>query len=196
MTSARIAKTAVAQSVLLVEELTARGWTANRHPVNDKDVAQSALLIPPSGALPVKITVVTYPDDAAQLVEFIYEPSRGTGKWSSGDARSYWRMSVFDAPATAIVAAAHVAITGGPGPTFDTAGQEGWETCVNHTAAGHLESTAFVHPTGQVAAVFHYPDTPGECGAWLMFAPSCHADATGHTPARVVRALAESLLVL
>ncbi|WP_194911459.1 hypothetical protein [Catenulispora rubra] len=195
MTSARIAKTTVAKSVMLVDEFTARGWTANRHPVLDSaDVSQSALLRPPSGAVSVKLTIVTYPDGGT-LAELIYEPSRGKGYWSGGNARSYWRMSVFNAPASAILATAHIAITGENGPTFDTVAYEGWETCATYTAGGHLQSTSFAHPTGQVAAVYHYPDTPGECGAWLISGPSCHADATGHTPAPVIRALAENLLV-
>jgi hypothetical protein len=195
MTSTRIAKTAVAHSIMLVEEFVARGWTANRHPVRDEaDVAQSALLVPPSGALPLKLTIVTYPDSGGQLVEFICEPSRGTGKWSNS-TRSYWRVSVFDAPAPALLATARFAITSERGPIFDTAAHEGWEACSTHTADGHLESTTFVHPTGQVAAAYHYPDTPGECGAWLIQGPGCYADATGHAPAPLIRHLAESLLV-
>ncbi|MEZ0107928.1 hypothetical protein ABH920_001920 [Catenulispora sp. EB89] len=194
MTSARIAKTAVAQSVLLLEEFITRGWTVNQHPVrDDADVSQAALLTPPSGAVPVKLAIVTEPNGGAKLAEFIYEPTRGTGKGSSG-APCFWRMSIFDAPASAILAAARVAITDEHGPTFNTATYEGWEACSTHTASGHLASTTFVHPTGQVAASYHYPDVPGECGAWLIYGPVCYADATGHTPGPVIRAFAENLL--
>jgi len=194
MTSARIAKTAVAQSVLLVEEFMARGWTAKQHPVrDDADVSQAALLTPPTGAVPVKLAIVTEPDGGAKLAEFIYEPTRGTGKRDTS-ACPFWRLSIFDAPASAILAAARVAITAERGPTFNTAAYEGWEACSTHSASGHLTSTTFVHPTGQVAASYHYPDVPGECGAWLIYGPVCYADATGHTPGPVIREFAESLL--
>ena len=195
MTSGRIAKTAVAEAVMLVDEFVSRGWTANRHPVRDgAKVAQSALLTPPSGVVPVKLTVVTYPGGGGQLVEFMHEPLRGTGKWSSS-ARSFWRMSVFDAPASAIRAVARVATTDDHGPTFNTATHEGWEACSTHAASGHLESTTFVHPTGQVSAAYHYPSAPGECGGWLICASGSYAEATGHTPGPVIRELSESLLV-
>ena len=195
MTSARIAKTAVAQSVLLVEEFIARGWTAIKHPVrDDAALSQAALLVPPSGAVPVKLAIVTEPNGGAKLAELIYEPTRGTGKGNSS-GYPFWRLSIFDGPASAILAAAHVAITAEHGPTFNTATYEGWEACSTHTASGHLTSTTFVHPIGQVAASYHYPDVPGECGAWLIYGPVCYADATGHTPGPVIRELAESLLV-
>lgn len=195
MTSVRIAKTAVAESVMLVEDFVSRGWTANRHPVRDSaHLAQSALLTPPSGVVPVKLTVVTYPDGGGQLVEFVHEPLRGTGKWSSS-ARSFWRMSIFDAPPSAIRAAARVAITDEHGPTFDVATNEGWEVCSTREASGHLTSTTFVHPTGQVSAAYHYPAAPGECGGWLICASGSYAEATGHTPGPVIRQLSESLLV-
>ena len=195
MTSARIAKTAVAASVMLVDEFVSRGWTAHRHPVRDgARAAQSALLMPPSGVVPVKLTIVTYPDGGGQLVEFIHEPLRGTGKWSSS-ARSFWRLSLFDVPASAIRAAARVATTVEHGATFDTATQEGWESCSTHAASGRLESTTFVHPTGQVSAAYHYPTAPGECGGWLICASGCYAEATGHTPGPVIRELCENLLI-
>lgn len=194
MTSARIAKTAVAESVLLVEEFIVRGWTANQHPVrDDANVSQAALLTPPSGAVPVKLALVTEPNGGAKLAEFIYEPTRSTGK-GSRHVRPFWRLSIFDAPARAILATARVAITDEHGPTFNTATYEGWEACSTHAASGHLTSTTFVHPTGQVAASYHYPDVPGECGAWLIYGPVCYADATGHTPGPVIRELGESLL--
>lgn len=193
MATTRIASTAVAKSVVLTDQLTARGWTATRSQVRDpRRVSQTVRLAPPLGSAPVKIMIVTYPEDGAQLVEFTCEPSRGTGKWSTG-AQFYWRLSVFDAPHTAILAAARVALTQEHGPVFDTAAQDGWETCLTRDANGHLAASTFVHPVGRVSATFHYPFTPGECGGWVIAAPTCHADATGHTPGPVIRALAESL---
>lgn len=194
MSATRIATTAAAQSVVLTEELTARGWTAKRCHVRDaRKVAQTVSLAPPVGSVPVKIMIATYPEDGGQLVEFTCEPTRGTGKWSTG-AQFFWRMSVFDAPQKAILAAARVALTQEHGAVFDTAAQEGWEACLTRSVTGHLESSTFVHPTGQVSATYHYPHAPGECGGWVIDAATCHADATGHTPGPVVRELAENLL--
>lgn len=193
MTSTRIATTVAAQSVVLTEALTTRGWTAKRSEVRDAcKVTQTISLTPPLGSAPVRLMIATYPENGGQLVEFISEPTRGTGKSSTG-SRFYWRLSVFDAPQSAILAAARTALACDHGATFDTAAYEGWETCHLRSSTDQLVTSTFVHPTGQVTATYHYPTAPGECGGWLICAPDSYADASGHTPGPVIRELAENL---
>lgn len=195
MIFSRVAVTPAAQSVVVDETLISAGWTSRRTRARDgHQISHSIAFQPPPGSEPVELLLVRYPHDGGQLAELIRAFSRGTS--TPGDARRFpWRLSILDAPAPVVVAAARLAIRESRGPTFDTAMWEGWESVLKRSTGNRLAKSTFVHPTGQVVASYHYPVGAGECGGWTISTPTVWADATGHTPGPLVRAVAESLLL-
>lgn len=190
MTATRVARTPAAQRAVLTEALTLSGWTAKRTPARQyPHLPKVVELVPPPGSMQLKLLLVSYPHSDGQLAELIAEPTRLAAKGGRG-MRPSWRLSAFDAPATAVLAAAKAAAEEANVPTLDVAG---WEISNAYSVAGQLTATCFTDPQSGVDATFHFPMSAGDCGGWLINGTRCYADASAHVPGAVIHALATGL---
>lgn len=210
MTSYPSAATSVliARAEVIGKSLTRRGWTSSVEPRTKHPGTHHATLWVPGATPGVSLLILTIDGRQGQLAE-LFGPANSTaradvdGRPRSG-RRPSWRLTAYDAPAAALIAAA-LSAADDP-PDAQTLEAAGW-TVVRHQADDRRRPALpeFIRPDGAVSAAFRAPTfTPpcercshcgelGDMGGWLITGPGFTADATAHTPGSVVTAFALAL---
>ncbi|MBS2545514.1 hypothetical protein KGQ19_01390 [Catenulispora sp. NL8] len=155
----------------------------------------------------VKLLVLSLGMQRGQIVEIAGAPRPRTFPTRGGHAigaRPSWRLTAYDPPAEAILAAALAA--GDSAPELGAFEVAGWTAVRPHTSKVSRPRVAtYTRPDGAVVASFHMPTfTPscercaehgdhGDAGGWLVAGLGVTCDATAHTPGSVISAFALAL---
>ena len=208
----------LARAEALGKALTHRGWTGRREPEDQHPGAIAATAHTRPG---IRVLILTLGGRLGQMIEITAEAATGYRGESGRRVRAVkpsWRMTAYDPPFEAILAAATAA--GPPDPnSLETAG---WT--VEHALARNVDgnalsytadaatpwgakvrATRFTRPDGALIATFHLPTyTPpcehcshhgelGDTGGWDITGPGFTAEATAHTPPAVISAFTHAL---
>lgn len=200
--------------------LTHRGWTSRREPDNQHPGAISATTYARPG---IRTLILTLGGRHGQMIEIIAEAAtgyRGQAGRRVREVKPSWRLTAYDAPIEAVLAAATAALDDPQDASpLVPAGWTVEHALVRKDGSGAMPYTAdaavswsakvrasrFTRPDGAVIAVFHVPSyTPpcehcthhgelGDTGGWDITGPGFTAEATAHTPAAVIGALTRAL---
>jgi hypothetical protein len=211
----------LARAEALGKALTRYGWTSCREPQDEHPGAVAATAYTRLG---VRALVLTLGGRRGQMIEVTAESSCGYRREASRRARgleTFWRLTAYDPPTEAILAAAIAPFDGLPaGNPLDLAG---WtiERALAHKLGSSAMSytytytytakaavplgakfcaTRFTRPDGVVTATFHIPTyippcehCPGDTGGWIITGPGFVAETTAHIPVAVIGAFIRAL---
>jgi len=210
----------LARAEALGKALAHRGFTGRREP---QDTHPGVIAATAHSRCGIRVLILTLGGRHGQMIEITAEATAGYREQAGRRVREVkpsWRLTAYDAPIEAIIAAATAAFgdPAGPSPL------EGAGWTVEHALARNVGSNAmsytahatvppgtkvrasrFTRPDGAVSATFHIPAyTPpcercdhhrelGDTGGWDITGPGFTAEATAHTPAAVIGALVRAL---
>lgn len=210
----------LARAEVLGKALVRRGWTSRREPRAKHPGAIGATTYTRPG---LETLILTFGGRHGQMVEITAQATygfRGEGSRRVRAAKPSWRLTAYDAPIAAVLAAA----TAGVDDPLDSNALEsaGWR--VEHALAvkdadGSMRfnadaslpiavkvlATRFTRPDGALRATFHLPTyTPpcehcthhgelGGTGGWIVAGPGFTAEATAHIPTSVIGAFVRAL---
>ena len=198
----------IARAEVIGKSLTRRGWTSSVEPRTKHPGAHRATVWVPDAAPGVSLLILTIGGRQGQLAELLGPATSATRTDAGGRSRSgrrpSWRLTAYDAPAPALIAAALSAAD--EPPDAQSLEAAGWKV-VRHQADDRRRPALpeFIRPDDAVSAAFRAPTfTPpcercshcgevGDMGGWLITGPGFSADATAHTPGSVVTAFALAL---
>ena len=198
----------VARAEVIGKSLARRGWTYSVEPRTKHPGAHRATVWTPNATLGVSLLVLTIGGRHGQLAELFGCATSATRADAGGRSRSgrrpSWRLTAYDAPAAALIAAA-LSAADDP-PEAQNLEAAGWKV-IRHQADDRRRPALpeFIRPDDAVSAAFRAPTfTPpcercshcgelGDMGGWLITGPGFTADATAHTPESVVTAFALAL---
>jgi len=210
----------LARAEALAKALTHRGWNGRYESTNKHPGAVGSIVRTHPGA---EVLILTLGRNAGQMVEITAQGvsgHRGTGFRRVREVSASWRMTAYDAPIQAVLAAATAAIDSVPDPnplalpgwtveraTGRSAGDNGvrYATGPEVPLGGKVRATRFTRPDGAVVVTFHLPTyTPpcehcthhgelGDIGGWLITGPGLTAEATAHAPTAVISAFTRAL---
>lgn len=205
----------LARADALGKALTHRGWTSRSEPKDKHPGAVAATVYRRTG---VRALVLTLGGRHGQMIEITAEAGsghRGEGGRRVRAVKPSWRLTAYDAPTKAVLAAA-TAVFDDPMDSnpLESAGwtieharvRNDGSSAMSYTAdaampwAAKVRATRFTRPDGALIATFHLPTyTPpcercthhgelGSAGGWDITGPGFTAEATAHTPAAVIGA--------
>ena len=210
----------LARAEALGKALTHRGWTSRSEPKDKHPAAVTATVHRRSD---LRTLVLTLGGRHGQMIEITAEA--GSGRRGQGGRRvravkPSWRLTAYDAPIKAVLAAATAAFD----DPLDSNPLEsaGWtiehalvrkdrSSATPYTAEAatpwgvKVRATRFTRPDGALIATFHLPTyTPpcehcthhgelGDTGGWNIIGPGFTAEATAHTPTAVIGAFTRAL---
>ncbi|MEY9859777.1 hypothetical protein ABH935_005410 [Catenulispora sp. GAS73] len=210
----------LARAEALGKALAHRGWNS-RHESTSKHPGAVGSIVRTHPD--IEILILTLGGTAGQMVEITAQGvsgHRGTGFRRVREVSPSWRMTAYDAPIQAILAAATAATASAPDPnplelpewTIERATRRSaGDNAVRYAAGlevplgGRVRATRFTRPDSAVVVTFHLPTyTPpcehcthhgdlGDIGGWLITGPGLTAEATAHTPAAVISAFTRAL---
>lgn len=199
----------LARATAISKNLTRRGWRRRLEPVDAHPGAVAATTHARRG---IRLLTLTLGERHGQIIEITAKATAGKRAQHARkvrDGKPSWRMTAYNPPTDAVLAAATAAFDG-PGDPRQLQ-NAGWT--IEHALVGDVgpqclgmvRSTWFTRPDGAVTASFHVPayNPPGEdcdyygelgdAGGWFIGGPGFAADATAHTPTAVVGAFALAL---
>ncbi|WP_194925815.1 hypothetical protein [Catenulispora pinisilvae] len=210
----------LARAEALGKALTHHGWTGRREPQDKHPGAIGATAHARSG---VRTLILTLGGHRGQMIEITAEATtgyRGAAGRRVREVKPSWRLTAYDAPTDAILAAATAALDKRPGP--NPLEYVGWT--VEHALTRNVDGSAppypadaatpkrtkvratrFIRPDGSLIATFHVPTyTPpcercshhgelGDTGGWNIIGPGFTVEATAHTPGPVIGAFTRAL---
>jgi len=193
----------LARADAIGKALTRQGWITRREPRSSHPGAIAANSLVRSG---VAVHVVTMGARLGQLVEVtsagLPALRRAKGQPRHG-AQPSWRLTAYDPPVSAVLAAATVAARGPH--CIGALEASGWEAARPTTRDSRKpRATTFTYPGGSVTVAFHLPTySPpcphcaagydcGDVGGWIVTAP-CFMEASTHTPESVIAAFVQGL---
>lgn len=199
----------LARAKVISKALTRTGWTSRRVPDGEHPGAVGAASHVRGGA---SVLVLTLGGRYGQMVEILADAvpkATADGGRRTIPGRPSWRLTAYDAPAEAVVAAAQAAYA--PATEANSRWADGWT--VEHAPAhargrnvpNIVRATQFIRPDDAVIATFRTPTySPpcetcahagdlGDAGGWLITGPGFTAEATAHTPTDVIAAFTRAL---
>jgi hypothetical protein len=202
-------KAQLARAAAIGESLTRSGWTCRREPNDTHPGAIAATAHTRQG---MRALILTLGDRHGQMIEITAEATteqRGERGRQVRDRKPSWRLTAYNPPTQAILAATTAAFDGTPDPTpLETAGwtiRQDPARKAARTSLRMVRATWFTRPDGAVTASFHIPTYRppcehcahhgelGDTGGWYITGPGSTAEATAHTPAAVIGAFALAL---
>jgi hypothetical protein len=210
----------LARAEALGKALAHRGWNGRYESTNKHPGAVGSIVRTNPG---VEILVLTLGRNAGQMVEITAQgvfSHRGKGCRRVREVSPSWRMTAYDAPLQAVLAAATAAIDGVPDPSplelpgwavERASGRSAGVNAMRYVTEAEVplgrkvRATRFTRPDGAVVATFHLPTyTPpcehcthhgelGDVGGWLITGPGLTAEATAHAPTAVIGAFTRAL---
>ena len=210
----------LARAEALGKALTHRGWTSRSEPKDKHPGAVTATVHRRSG---IRTLVLTLGGRHGQMFEITAEAGsgpRGQGGRRVRAAKTSWRLTAYDTPIEAVLAAATAAFD----DPLDSnpLGSAGWTiehalVCKNRSGATQytadaatpwgvrVRATRFTRPDGALIATFYLPTYAppcehcthhgelGDTGGWNITGPGFTAEATAHTPTAVIGAFTRAL---
>lgn len=199
----------LARAETLSKALTRRGWTGRREPQGAHPGAVAAIAHTRRG---IRALILTLGGRHGQMIEITAEASigqRGHGGRRVREVKPSWRLTAYDPPVQAMLAAATAAV----GDASDVSQRQhaGWTIeqaparKIGTNPVRMVRATRFTRPDGVVSATFHVPtyNPPcehcahhgelGDTGGWIITGPGFTAEATAHTPSAVIAAFAHAL---
>ena len=208
----------LARAEALGKALTLRGWNGRLEPQDEHPGAVAASV---HTRLGICLLILTLGRRHGQMVEITAGTStgqRGEGGRRVREVKRSWRMTAYDPPTQAVLAAATATFDHKSGPLEFA----GWT--VEHALArkvggnamsyttdaavlrgAKVRATRFTRSDGAVLATFHIPtyNPPcehcthhgelGDTGGWIITGPGFAAEATAHTPPVVIDAFTRAL---
>lgn len=180
--------------------LSVRGWSSEPEPRDlHPGAVNAARWVAPLSIGRTDLLVLTLGRLHGQMIELTREPVSGSLR--PGRRRTAfpgWRLTAYDAPASAVIAAALATGIQDEGPRLE---QAGWDVEHTRDVAGRMRVTGITRPDGAIRVEFYTPTLTPPCqscahpgaaddGGWLVAGPGFNAEATAHTPGAVVSAFA------
>lgn len=210
----------LARAEALGKVLTHRGWTSRHEPHDKHPGAIGATTHTRPG---IRVLILTFGGRRGQMIEITAEAATGYRGETGRRVRAVkpsWRMTAYDPPVEAILAAATAAADDPLDP--NPLGTTGWtvehalarninDSAPSYTAytttpwRAKVRATRFTRPDGALIVTFHVPTyTPpcehcdhhgelGSTGGWDITGPGFTAEATAHTPPAVISAFTHAL---
>lgn len=194
----------IARAEAVGKALAPHGWTSREEPRSKHPGTHRATIWTPRATPDVSLLLLTIGGKHGQIAELsgpmVPMVRAQAGRRIGSRPRPSWRLTAYDAPASALASAALTA-TNLDRPGAKNLQEAGWRV-VRHVADGQLRPVMpeFIRPDGAISAAFrpptftppcercqHYGDL-GDAGGWSITGPGFVAEATAHTPEPVVTA--------